>query len=636
MKRVILILILYSSFLFSDTIDSLLQDYETTSHNSLSTVDENLGHVRIYSQKEIRLMQYNKLSDILKELPLINLNKNRFGLSSPSLAGSKTTVGGCIRFLLNDHEVSSVHSQSASLSWGDLPLDFVDHVEIYYGDSSFALGNETGIYFVRIYTKSAKKENASVLKATVTNKSVQSQSFTHSESLDNGWAYLLFLNSGKTDETNEYKANNLNNNEDRRYLFFDLSNDTTRINLGYTDVKKDNYMGLSLDAVPDSGKIESKDVYLDINKTFLDDHSLKANFSIDINNRVYEETNATGIGLIPVLDLANMGLTIPKEFSEDLRFTKMNGYLSKSYDYKKHNLLTTLNFSSRKYEVKDRKTVNFANQTTYVGGFNDFNKEDSVSLSIQDNYKIYDNLVLIANAKVDKYKRNGYLEDTTEELFRLGTIFTPSDNFGLKSFYTETYLLPSFYNIDFADKQDVELETQKYKFYTLEGVFTTENSKFGVVYHDVRIKDFIYLTPVGFVNIDHTIETHGLIFNYEYNFSSTNKLKLSYYTTHLSETVNNSNKGGDVKFMGKFQNLEYFTSLIYKNAYEYKDVKVRETYDLSLGATYYFSKDLSLSIKGVNLLDKSTKSLYSEGFPGTSFALEDYERSVNFTLKWVF
>ena len=138
---------------------------------------------------------------------------------------------------------------------------------------------------------------------------------------------------------------------------------------------------------------------------------------------------------------------------------------------------------------------------------------------LQDDYKVNNNLVLIANAKADKYKRKSYIKDSIESLFRLGVIYTPYKNFGLKVFYTETYLPPSFYNVDFVDKRSPNLKSQKYKYYSIEGVYTTNKSKFGIIYHNVKIDDFMYLTPVGFTNIDHAIKTQGIMFNYEYQFS---------------------------------------------------------------------------------------------------------------------
>lgn len=634
--KVIFYFILYTNILFADTLDSLLTEYKTTSENSLKTVDEKLGHVLIYSQKEIRLMQYNKLSDILKELPLLNLNKNRYGLSSPSLTGTKTTTSGFFRFFINDHEISSAYDQSPSLTWGDMPLDFIDHIEIYYGDSSFALGNETGIYFIRIYTKSAIKENGGELKSIISSHGSNSQSMTYSQSFENGWSYLMFLNNDKTKETALYDGHSLYNNGDRRYLYLDISKDTAKINIGYTDVKKDNYLGLALDVPSDNGKIVSKDLFIDVTNYFLDDKSIKTGLSVDINDATSQEKNAQGMALVPVLNLSNMGLTIPKEFREDLQFTKTNAYISKTLQYENNNLLTTFGVKNKTYTVKDRTTVNFANITRNVGQYNNFDDETVYSLLFQDDYKVNDKLTLLANAKVDNYQRSGLLEDSTESLFRVGAIYTPFENFGLKSFYTQTYLPPSFYNMDFANKSKPAMESQKYKFYTVEGVFTEGESKFGVTYNHVKIEDFIYLTPVGFINIDHTIRTEGLIFDYEYSLSDKNKIHLNYYTTSLSETINNSNNGGYIKFMGGYNKIDYFTSLLYRNSYRYLNVEVRDSFDLGVGATYHFTKDFSASIKGINLLDKSTKSLYTKGFPGTSYALEDYDRSIYLTVKWIF
>jgi iron complex outermembrane receptor protein len=89
--------------------------------------------------------------------------------------------------------------------------------------------------------------------------------------------------------------------------------------------------------------------------------------------------------------------------------------------------------------------------------------------------------------------------------------------------------------------------------------------------------------------------------------------------------------------MGKRGKIDYFTSLIFRNSFSYYNVHVKDSFDLSLGATYNFSKDLSLSIKGENLLEKSTSSIYTVGFPGTPFALENKtERSVSLWLRWMF
>lgn len=635
MFRAILILGLLSRLLLSDTLDTLLEEYQATTENSLQTINEKIGHVVVFSHKEIRLMQYHTLNDILKELPLFNINTNQFGLTNYSLTGSKTTTSGFFRFFINDHEISSGYDQSTSLSWSDLPLDFVDHVEIYYGESSFSFGNETGIYFVRIYTKSALKEDGSKIAAWLSSKNGHSQSITNSHIFENGWSYLLFANQEKIKKKTLYNQQKLTSNGTKHYLFADISNETNKINLGYTDITKSNYAGLALDATPNDGENLSKDFFLNYTHFLLEDKSLKANFSFDINERSYEETNDQGIAISPLIDLS-IPWSIPKNFQEDLRFTKSNAYLSKSFESDENALILALNVKHKTYDVLKRKSTNFLNQTSETDHYNSFKRETTSSVLLQESYSLHPELLLVANAKIDYYDRNAYLEDISEKLLRIGTIYTPTSHFGFKAFYTQTALTPSFYTIDYANKNTPKLKSQEYHFYTLEAVYTEGNSKFGITFDHVEIDDFLYQTPIGFVNIDHTIKTNGLIFDYEYAFSKRDKLHLNYYTSTLSEQINNSTKGGFIKFMGGYQKFDYFTSLIYRNGYDYLGLEIPDSFDVSLGATYHATKDLSYSIKASNILDKSTQSLYFTNFGSNFFALDDNERSIMVSLKWVF
>ena len=625
MKLLILLFIIFYTSLFSSDLDNLLQEYNTTSEKSLQTLDEKLGHVFIYSQKDIQLMQYHKLNDILKELPLLNLNKNRYGFLTPSLSATKAMVSGFFRVFINDHEVSSIYNQSAALVWGDLPLDFIDHVEIYYGESSFSYGNETGIYFIRLYTKKGLKENGNEINANGSSTGAFRESLTNSKAFENGWSHLAYFSNERVNETTKYKNNELKNSANRRYLYLNINNEKTDINMAYTDIKKDNYTGLSIDANPDDGELISKDFFIDITKYFLDDNSLKTNISVDVEDLKNDEQNKEGLSTVFYRNY--------KEVDTHSKLTKIKANISKSFEYKNNNFLTGISVSEKRYEPQSIKTVNFSNQVNNKDQFSDFDDEQIASLLFEDDYKLFDNLILIGNAKFDRYKRTGYLENINEELYRVGAIYTPFENFGIKTFYTDTYLPPSFYNMDYTLSKN--LNVQKYKFYTIEGVYTTEKQKFRVTHHNVEIDDFIYFHPInGFSNIDHKIKTEGFIYSYEYLLSDTDKLELNYFTTKLTEGINNSNKGVNFKYMGEYENFEYFTSVIYRNAYNYLDVAVDDSYDFSLGTSYNVNKNLKISLKGENLFDSASQSVFIDS--GNKFVLDDYERSVTLSMKWIF
>jgi len=642
MKKIMFLLFTFIGVLYADSLNNLLKEYEDNSQKSLQTVNEKLGHVLVYSQKELKLMQHNKLGDVLKELPLLNLNRNRYGLTSPSLAGTKTTVSGFFRLFVNDHEVSSIHTQSFALSWGEMPLDFVDYIEVYYGESSFSLGNETGIYFIRVYTKSALKENSTQLKTLYTDNNSFSQSLTHSESLENGWSYLLFFNQNNIKNEMEYKNELLKNDMKSRYFYVDMKKDTLGINIGFNDIKKESYMGLSLDLVPNNGELNSQDYFINVSKSFLDDDSLKIGASYNIYKREYKEDNDEGLGVLPLIDFTQPPInTIPKKYKENLKYIKSTGYVTKNFKTSNNQLLTSFHIKKKEYKLINRESTNLFGQVTSNKKFNDFNKETIYSFILEDNYTVNDKLLLIANSKFDKYDRNAYLKDSDETMYKVGAIYTPTENFGLKTFYTKTYLPPSFYNTEFASSLNKDIKTQKYNFYTTEAVFAFNKSKFSITYHNVEIEDFIYFAPIGFINVDHKIKTEGLIFDYKYQISKNNKMVFNYYFTKSSEDINNSDKGGYIKFMGNYSKFEYFSSLIYKNKFEFRPedsnhISVDASYNLNVGATYNYNKDISISLKGENLLDKSTKSLFTDGFPGTNTAIKDFDRTVSLTFKLVF
>ena len=642
MKK-ILLAVLLAPMLFSQDIDSLLDEYQETNNASLQKVDEKLGHLSIYSQADIQKMQYHKLGEILQELPHINYNLNRLGHASLSLAGTKTQLNGFIRFFINDQEISSLYTQSPFLNWGDIPLDFVESVEIYYGDSSFALGNETGIYFVRIYTKEAYKQNGGELILRYLSKGANAQSVMYADTLQNGWSYYAFANREELRDKRDYKDERLFNNEKREYLFFNIENERTDLQIGYAGVRKDSYMGLAFDVVPESGALESKNLFINTTHSFLEDKSLQAKFSVNQQERMYREENAEGLATIPIIDLENAAATIPKYFNEELRYRKLNAYLSKTFSTQNNQLFAALNFTQKKYKVLYRENTNLLGETFTPQRYNDFDKETAYSLLLQDDFFLRKDLSLIANFKLDKYERNGDLENTTETMFRIGSIYTPLDNLGFKAFYTRTYLPPTFYSVEFMNKDestpDEKIKPQKYSLATLEGVYTLSNTKFSVIYSNVRIDDFLYMTPVGFIHVPYTVKVEGIVFDLKHQFNDAYELELSYFDNHISEIPNNAKSGGFVKMMGGYKAFSYFASLIYRESYSYMDVEADASYDLSLGLQYDYSKDITFNIKGENLLEKSTQTFYTDHSNSSYaevFAFEDYEKRLSLSLRWKF
>ena len=359
-SRVFTSLFLLNSLIFAQSLDNLLEEYQISSDLSNKTLDEKVGHLTVYTQQQLKQMQYNKLSDVLKELPILNLNNNIYGVKNLNIAGFNSPISTSTRIFINDHEVSSVHTLSPFLVWDSLPLDFINHIEVYTGDSSFSLGNEPGTTFVRVYTKSPSQENGNQLTLSSSTNDERYFGASHSEILQNKWSFLVYAGSQKVDDNKEYKNNTLHNDSSRQYFYSTIQKDNAKIDLAYAELHKDNFIGLSKDAIPDDGDIKSKDYFASYSNTYLKDDSLKTIFSIDINERDYSEDNAQGILLTPVIDqtsIPNFFNTIPTHYDEKLRFEKYDAYVSKAFTQKSNEIILASSIKYKKYILKDRTTI---------------------------------------------------------------------------------------------------------------------------------------------------------------------------------------------------------------------------------------------------------------------------------------
>jgi iron complex outermembrane receptor protein len=513
-------------------------------------------------------------------------------------------------------------------------LDFISHIEIYTGDSSFSLGNEPGTTFIRVYTKSPSKENGNQLTLSSSTNNERYFGASHSEVLENRWSFLVYAGNQTVDDSKQSTNGTLHNDSTRKYLYSTIQKDNAKIDLAYAELYKDNYIGLSKDAMPDEGNIQSKDYFISYSNTYLSDNSLKTVFSIDINERDYFEQNAQGILLTPVI---NQTLSLPTYYDEKLRFEKYDTYISKSFTQKSNEVILASSVKHKKYVLNDRTTI--SNQTLEDKKFSEFDTETLYSFMIEDKYKINDNLHIIGDAKFDRYQRNDALDNSTEHLYKLGLIFMPSDNLGFKLFASQSYMSPTFYYVDMASPSVDNLESQKINYYSLENAYTYNSNRFDLVLTNIHVDDMIYLSSNGFRNSNSAAEGNSVMFKYTYDIDLKNQFMFNVYTLDSNQVESNSSSGGMVKYMGSYNQFDYFTSLLYKDGYTFSNFEIKDGFDVNAGTTYNYNKNLSFSLKAENLLNKSIKSLYANRTnlaTPTYFSLRDEERAFLLSMKWLF
>jgi iron complex outermembrane receptor protein len=77
------------------------------------------------------MMQVKTLQDILKIIPGFTLSKtsnNLTSISKPTLPNIDLTA---LRLYINDHDMSSSSFGSAFMVWGEMPIEYIDHIEVF-------------------------------------------------------------------------------------------------------------------------------------------------------------------------------------------------------------------------------------------------------------------------------------------------------------------------------------------------------------------------------------------------------------------------------------------------------------------------------------------------------------------------
>lgn len=629
----------------ADDITELLDNYQVVAETHTKTKKESLGHVVVYTQQDLKMMQAHKLRDVLKILPGLSVQTNLFGVSNLTYAGNPNGVSTSMRVYINNHELSSLQTLSPWLIYENYPLDHINHIEVYWGESSLSLGNEPATLTIKLYTKNPKRLNSNTLKTSLDTKESLNMSLSTGYEYGNDVTLLAMINSAnQNNPATYYNGNDIKNDNERIFAYASLGIDDFIVDVGYAKLEKDTFLGLAKDISPDSGEIESQDYFLSVTKYFNNSDG-KIYFAVDRNERKFKEINAEGSFVLPVIDMTNALSTIPKSYTEDLTFTKYDFSLSKKFNINSHEIFLSSSLKYKDYEVNQRELISL-NNSTIANNFNGIKNESIVSLMAGDNYYFNSENVLIFDLKYDKYKKSGNFESFSEISNRVGFVSTLNKNFGVKAFVIKSFMPPSMYEIDFADNGNKDLKAESKKTYSIEGVYEDDKNRLSLFLNKFEIQNSIVLGDMaqgklGFVNSDTKNNGRGISIDYTRKFDAQNKLNFVLYKLKNNQDIYQSPKEGAI--LKAFQNLDnfgFYEEVVFKNGYKYNNIiDVDKSYNLSLGVNYEFSKDLIFSLKGENLLDDDMDIVYVDRSDLQNIkykTISNSDRRISATLKWVF
>ena len=421
MKALLFLLILIS-ISYGESIDSLLDEYAQESELSKKTKDESAGNLIVYTRDDLERMQVETLKDILKSFRFFPYAENRTAhpdnLSQDPLSYASKNV----RIYLNETELLTSITGSGFFLFGDMEMDFIDHVEIYEGFPSFDFGVEPAVIVIRLYSKTAQHDEGGRVKATIDNKGSNKQNVYYTDKTDD-ISYFIYANhTDKQQDTYEHQNETLGRDKETNRFYGSLSTEDHRVEFHAMQQKGDALLGSIIGLIPKDSHIDMSFLNLSTNSKFFND-SLILNLSYN-----YTESD---------FDYDYNPLT--------------SGISSTEYTLLEETFTSSL---KKEWEL-DSNTITVGAQYRYKdfdsGSAKDYN-EAVYSAFIEDLISLNDKNVLTLSAMQQLYKRSQNHKDEDALQLRLGYIYSDKE-WVSKTFISSQEFIPGPYLVLATDRE---------------------------------------------------------------------------------------------------------------------------------------------------------------------------------------
>ena len=626
-------LLFFTHSVFSQNLDMLLDAYEQDSDLSKITKKDSAGLFQVFTRDDIEAMQASNLQDILDSLPGIYLLKSQSNIMNVSAASVIQTGGTNTRLYINDHDMSSSAFGSAFLIWGEMPIEYIDHIEVYRATSSMEFGNETAVLIIRLYTKTAARDSGTKTRLIADSLGGYSANIYTADSLENGLSYFAYTSANSIKNSvynNSYQdiEYNLNSDVSSYNLFANLEYEEWKLDLGAYNKESENFLGLSTSkhVTPTDGQLKAQQLYAHLSKKFDGEVKLQISYDNLTYDRNYVDPNGIRVANAPTIN------------NYDIKFTDniFSIILEKTFQTDSNKLLIGT-FYKYKGFTSDGDFSDTNNSYSHQNSFT--NSLNFYSMYIEDNYEIGSHMQIIGSVKYDilKYKKN--IKDQNEFLGRLGIINTFSD-FKTKLFYTRGYIPLSFYQIcnpeNMPYKSNPDLDTPKTDTYTASISYAQEHYKTSFEVAHIVFKNYIfynYLSPNGWINIDNSASLSSFLFNYTYMFDRKNRLETDFGYGKNSEDIEDTpNFEFRITGFNTYKKFTFFNALTYRTSYTYKNINIGDTYDLTSAIKWHYTQDFSIGIRGENILNMG----FEEAYKNLSYSIPVREQKFLINVEYQF
>ncbi|WP_200762860.1 TonB-dependent receptor plug domain-containing protein [Nitrosophilus alvini] len=617
LKKFFLFLLLIS-YGFSEDLAKLLNEYRIESELSKITKIESAGFVDIYTREDLEKMQARSLLDILKTLPVLMLTRTSNNLYLFSKPTSSYIPMPAIRLFINDHDVTSTSFGSAMVVWSDMPVEYIDHIEVYKTASSMEFSNEPGTAIIKVYTKKAEREEGGKLRVLKDQKgSFEADTYFAHTALD-GFSYFFYVNTNNIKRKKyDHKEYEISSDKKGYNFYSDILYNDWRIELAHYFKENENFMGIGTNYTPSDGKVDVKQSYVHITKNFKNSFKLQLEYDNLDYDRTYQDENGIYAGSAGIVDY----------YSTHCKDDVFSVIAEKRLLFEKNRLLLGAFYKYKGFKAEgkfDQISTNYANSLNLY------------SLYAENSFSFDEKTMIVGSIKEDFYIYDKEVRSHSHHIIRLGFIKNIG-NFQFKAFSTRTYYPVEFYKLYNKDDIpykinpnlrfpiiDIHMASIRYKKKGYEVEFRASAH---------RLKDNVIFSDSGFINSPDTVRKEFYLLKYAYLFDRNDRLYLEFFTGENNKGVELSPKYGiNFRIFNSYGKFDFYNELIYKSSYEAYGISVDKTFDWTAAAKYHYSPNLSIGIRGENIFNSSFKQVY-KNFP---YAIPVFDKKFWINMEYLF
>jgi iron complex outermembrane receptor protein len=569
-------------------IDDIMSEYNQKNRFSSKTIDENKGNLVLYTREDIERMHATRLRDIFKTIPIVYYHENRYALPDPFTSGMfEPYRSSFIRIYIDGVEVTQGWAGSGVVIYGDINIDFVDHIEFYYTTPSYESSSESAYVTIFMYSKDPVSDGDATIKLTQGSRGYNEQSVSVGDKIgDVSYMINLAHTDAKREKIDNGTSAPLSRDFEENQLFAYIKDDREFFHLQIIDKKTDSFAGASWDATPLESSMDYLNVHLD--------------YGIDINQHfkfvlAYDwfKTNFDHEDDYPLMSAIAMGAKTLHGYSINDTFT---AELTYKQTFDNHHILAGI-----KDRYKHLQSVKLDGNSAIEP---DFDLEHIISLFVQDQYILDDHNLLSASISYNYINRNGGVSDDDLYHFRLGYIYNNNqDTFKVYLFRTQFAVEPMMRSFNFSNYYDIEPQTS----YGISAEYHYQELYKQIRVGAIYMQDKDSLLKLGLS--DNSKDTRYFIsyIDGEYQFDTDNKIAFRIYNSHY-KNIYNYDSLDDISvylsFFNRFGKFDFYNGFVYhKNSLDWKSY-IDWTSTISMD----INENLTITLKGDNILDRAKET----------------------------